>query len=282
MNTIPRPPRPVCKYFSTPGGCRAGSTCRYAHSSALGKSPQQSNQICRFYNNGHCRRGDECWYRHVAPTPASTSMAPAADGKFKAEETEDLVCSICFEEPTQFGLLTGCSHVFCLNCIKDWRSSKGKDVDVVISNTNKTCPVCRAPSKFITPSSRFTPKDSPERERCVEGYKAALGKITCKYFASSPSDKRFCPYGKDCFYQHLNSDGTKHIFKDGVDAMMERHKAKLIASRSISTAAIMEAFMASAGFGRHWVPDYMDDDVYDSDDGDSYTSDYGEMPALIF
>ncbi|KAG8695949.1 hypothetical protein FRC09_008836 [Ceratobasidium sp. 395] len=184
-------------------------------------------------------------------------MAPAADGKFKAEETEDLVCSICFEEPTQFGLLTGCSHVFCLNCIKDWRSSKGKDVDVVISNTNKTCPVCRAPSKFITPSSRFTPKDSPERERCVEGYKAALGKITC-------------------------NDGTKHIFKDGVDAMMERHKAKLIASRSISTAAIMEAFMASAGFGRHWVPDYMDDDIYDSDDGDSYTSDYGEMPALIF
>ena len=33
-------------------------------------------------------------------------------------------------------------------------------------------------------------------------------------------DKPFCPYGKDCFYQHINDDGTPHIFKEGIDAAM--------------------------------------------------------------
>lgn len=33
-------------------------------------------------------------------------------------------------------------------------------------------------------------------------------------------DKPICPYGKDCFYQHLNEDGTPYVFKDGVDVCM--------------------------------------------------------------
>lgn len=33
-------------------------------------------------------------------------------------------------------------------------------------------------------------------------------------------DRPFCCYGKDCFYQHINADGTPHIFKEGVDAAM--------------------------------------------------------------
>ena len=33
--------------------------------------------------------------------------------------------------------------------------------------------------------------------------------------------KPFCPFGKDCFYQHLNNDGTKYVFKDGVDVCMK-------------------------------------------------------------
>jgi len=210
-------------------------------------------------------------------------MSPA-----KVEEPEELVCSICFDEPTQFGLLTGCSHVFCLKCIKDWRNSKGKDTDVVISNTNKTCPVCRAPSKFITPSSRFTAKDTPGRAQCVEGYKATLGKIPCKYFSTSSPDKRFCPYGKDCFYQHLNNDGTPYVFQEGVDSMMERHKAKLIASRAFPTTAMMEALMADAGFGHYWIPSGLAGGLYESDDDDddafggSDISDLNYMPSLIF
>lgn len=29
-----------------------------------------------------------------------------------------------------------------------------------------------------------------------------------------------CPFGKDCFYQHRNDDGTTYIFPDGVDKSM--------------------------------------------------------------
>lgn len=30
--------------------------------------------------------------------------------------------------------------------------------------------------------------------------------------------KPMCPFGRDCFYQHLNDDGSKFIFKNGVDS----------------------------------------------------------------
>jgi E3 ubiquitin-protein ligase makorin len=30
-----------------------------------------------------------------------------------------------------------------------------------------------------------------------------------------------CPFGKDCFYQHLQDDGTRFVFKDGVDRSMK-------------------------------------------------------------
>ncbi|KAF8606039.1 hypothetical protein BDV93DRAFT_437901 [Ceratobasidium sp. AG-I] len=287
MSNSRRPPRPVCRYFSA-GGCRAGSTCLYAHSSTLGQSPRQEKQICRFYNNGYCRRGDSCWFRHVVstPTPASSLANQREETTKSNKEAEELLCSICFEEPTQFGLLTGCSHVFCLKCIQDWRCSKGKDNEVVMSNTNKTCPVCRAPSRFITPSSRFTPKDSPEREQCVKGYKSTLSRIPCKYFERSPPCNRFCPYGKDCFYQHQNSDGTPYVFSEGTDSMMEKHKAKMIASRAFPSPALMEAFMAGAGFGRHWIRTNLAYEHYESDDYEDFEgsdlSDEEWMPALMF
>lgn len=287
MSNPRRPPRPVCRYFNA-GYCRAGSTCLYAHSSNLGPSPRQEKQVCRFYNNGYCRRGDSCWFRHIIATPVPAgSRANQTEEKAKDNnEAEELLCSICFDEPTQFGLLTGCSHVFCLKCIQGWRCSKGKDTDVVISKTNKTCPVCRAPSKFITPSSRFSTKDSPEREKCVKGYKLTLSKIPCKYFQHSPECNRFCPYGKDCFYQHHNSDGTTYVFEEGTDSMMERYKAKMIATRPLATSAIMEAIMANAGFGHHWIRDslagHYESDEYEDDYADSNLSDTDWLPELIF
>lgn len=30
-----------------------------------------------------------------------------------------------------------------------------------------------------------------------------------------------CPFGKDCFYQHRNADGTPHVLTDGVVASMK-------------------------------------------------------------
>lgn len=41
-----------------------------------------------------------------------------------------------------------------------------------------------------------------------------------RYFVQSPASDRFCPFGKDCFYQHLNDDGTPFIFDLGVEYYM--------------------------------------------------------------
>lgn len=44
--------------------------------------------------------------------------------------------------------------------------------------------------------------------------------ITSSYFQQSKPTKRFCPFGRDCFYQHRNEGGTAYVFPDGVDHYM--------------------------------------------------------------
>ena len=39
----------------------------------------------------------------------------------------------------------------------------------------------------------------------------------CRYFQRSCPTHRYCPFGKDCFYQQLNEDGTIHEFTHGVE-----------------------------------------------------------------
>ena len=100
--------------------------------------------------------------------------------------------------------------------------------------------MCRATSRFIIPSSRFWKEGTAEKERVVQAYKDSMARVPCRsvlsfisnllsftpihsYFQKSiqkNKNKPLCPYGKDCFYQHLNDDGTPYIFKEGVDASM--------------------------------------------------------------
>lgn len=42
----------------------------------------------------------------------------------------------------------------------------------------------------------------------------------CRHFEASPSHDRFCPFGRDCFYQHRDADGTPYVFPHGVDHYM--------------------------------------------------------------
>lgn len=30
-----------------------------------------------------------------------------------------------------------------------------------------------------------------------------------------------CPFGRDCFYQHLSDDGSKYVFDNGVDPSIQ-------------------------------------------------------------
>jgi E3 ubiquitin-protein ligase makorin len=41
-----------------------------------------------------------------------------------------------------------------------------------------------------------------------------------RYFAASTPGRPYCPFGRDCMYQHLNEDGTPHVFGQGADYYM--------------------------------------------------------------
>lgn len=101
----------------------------------------------------------------------------------KKEETvyeeiirEQLICGICLEDLSmssgeistqekKFGLLSGCNHIFCIECIKSWRSHA---IHNQISHSERDsrlcCPVCRTFTKQVVPSSEFPVNDTRKKE----------------------------------------------------------------------------------------------------------------------
>jgi hypothetical protein len=75
----------------------------------------------------------------------------------------DRECSICLEKIIEnnlrFGLLrtflfisVNCIHVFCLNCIKQWRKNHLKHSK---KEFHRLCPNCKKESYYVIPSSKF-------------------------------------------------------------------------------------------------------------------------------
>ncbi|KAJ7801903.1 hypothetical protein B0H14DRAFT_2894298 [Mycena olivaceomarginata] len=203
-------PRGLCKYYTTERGCFNGNKCKFLHGPAATHTPYDRAKTCRFYAAGFCKRGAQCWFSHVK-------------GKEKEViDDEDDLCSICFDKPDTYGLLTGCSHIFCITCIKQWRDPVNKSVDVVDSGNIKRCPMCRQPAKFIIPSSKFYAQGEA-KDAAMARYMDSMKRVPCKHFQKSLSSARavpFCPFGKDCFYQHRNPDGSDYITTQGIDACM--------------------------------------------------------------
>ncbi|KAH9072092.1 hypothetical protein EDB83DRAFT_2361116 [Lactarius deliciosus] len=74
------------------------------------------------------------------------------------------------EEPVIFGLLADCSHVLCIDCIRNWRGQESSSEDVTFSCLHIP----------------------------LERYKArSLQQIPCRYFTTSNPDCRYCPFGRD-------------------------------------------------------------------------------------
>ncbi|OAX81528.1 hypothetical protein ACJ72_04136 [Emergomyces africanus] len=209
---------------------------------------------CKWWKRGHCFRGDQCYFRHddavagvdkplprrrpeagataansctVAGAPAASESAaehapPSATNPPNSKTSEEQ-CGICMETPTIFGLLVNCDHVFCLDCIRSWRSSVGTSAEDMISSahssisrkTTKTCPLCRTKSEYVVPSPVFpTPPqpttfvtgatmgdtvntndpagisepsraDNLAKAKIIDGYLARLKVIPCRYFEES-------------------------------------------------------------------------------------------------
>ncbi|KAH7090109.1 hypothetical protein BKA62DRAFT_725722 [Auriculariales sp. MPI-PUGE-AT-0066] len=273
-----RPPtnrnRGTCRFYNKPGGCFADERCKFMHVTpgclergapeSLLISPYDANKICRFFQQGHCRHGAACWFKHVlsGDGPVSPAAKPLVQGTISATVADDddgeVLCAVCYEVPSEFGLLDSCNHAFCRTCIRDWRGQQGKSIDILISQTNKTCPSCRTRSRFVIPSSRF-PSTPAEKEKMVDNYKRSMSRVDCRYFLASRErgEHPFCPYGLDCFYRHLNTDGTPCVFVQGVDELMVRFKRDLQrratssqarprpAAPTINFETIAEDFLAS-------------------------------------
>ncbi|CAN0569740.1 unnamed protein product, partial [Ectocarpus sp. 12 AP-2014] len=103
----------------------------------------------------------------------------------------------------RFGLLN-CDHVYCLECLRTWRKSKGAQKDI-----SRTCPECRKVSFFLVPSKEHL--KGKAKLKAIQAYKKGLSKLPCKYHkpgnASGGGTTTVCPFGSRCFYAHLDENG---------------------------------------------------------------------------
>jgi len=190
----------------------------------------KSDELCPFALNGECFNGEEvCIYTHgllcdmcglyiLHPNNQEQNKKHKEECEkyyeedmkesFKIAKSKELACGICMEvvwdkpneQDRKFGILENCNHVYCLSCIRQWRSAKSFNNKVV-----KACPECRVSSSFVTPSEDWI-EDKEEKEKLISGYKEHLSKRPCKYFDQG---KGKCPFGKNCFYLHAYPNGEK-------------------------------------------------------------------------
>lgn len=110
---------------------------------------------------------------------------------------EQLECGLCYEKIVfkkdgRFGILN-CDHVFCLSCIRQWRSNFYMDNQVT-----RSCPVCRVVTHFVTPALKW-PLFQAEKDALITEYKLKISQVPCKYYNYGSS---ICPFGASCFYSH--------------------------------------------------------------------------------
>lgn len=187
---------------------------------------EAANMLCPFAAMGHCQF-EKCSYLHglecelcgrecLHPFNLEQRQEHERDClkqheknmeySFAVQRSEGVSCGICLEvvlareNPSErrFGVLSDCTHSFCLSCIRKWRNSSHTGRKIV-----RACPICRVPSGFVTPSEVWV-EDQDEKEKIINGYKTALWSKPCKYFAHGEGT---CPFSASCFYKHAYPDG---------------------------------------------------------------------------
>jgi len=272
------------------------------------KDPHSScaQLLCPNVNyQGQCKllkRGDSCRYLHYQMCDLCHSSVLHPTNRIQREEHRQLcverqeakreeelaiersrekTCGVCLEvvwnkeNDQRFGLLENCDHVFCLQCIRTWRSLSNYEHQVV-----KACPECRTKSFFVTPT-KYWPKDSEAKEKFIQNYKQTLQKIHCKHFRRG--DGR-CPFGSKCFYLHVDKDGkpvqleppqrrryrSRIDFQDSLDDLSDIFMMSLISQAQVD------------GFLSGWDFLFLDGDDDDDDDDDdvlyhSYYTDEADL-----
>lgn len=161
--------------------------------------------ICKFFLTNSCRLGKSCKFAHVLPGSGFT---------------EHSICEICSEDVLlkgcKFGLLENCDHVFCLNCIREWRNQKEKQDRLNL----RKCPICRVDSFLIIPSAQFLSDEAKAAER--ESYCNHVSGIPCKNFAAGK-----CQFGSSCLYRHDTAQVDEFTILKGADGRRTKKGSQL-------------------------------------------------------
>ncbi|NXI46552.1 MKRN1 ligase, partial [Galbula dea] len=190
---------------------------------------EMKKELCPYAAVGECRYGENCVYIHgdvcdmcglqvLHPIDAaqrsqhikSCIEAHEKDMElsFAVQRSKDMVCGICMEvvyekaNPSErrFGILSNCSHTYCLKCIRKWRSAKQFESKII-----KSCPECRITSNFVIPSEYWV-EEKEEKQKLIQKYKEAMSNKPCRYFDEGRGS---CPFGGNCFYKHAYPDGRR-------------------------------------------------------------------------
>ncbi|XP_038594630.1 probable E3 ubiquitin-protein ligase makorin-1 isoform X2 [Micropterus salmoides] len=184
-------------------------------------------QLCPYAAVGECRYGINCAYLHgdVCDMCGLQVLHPTDNNQrsdhikacieahekdmeisFAIQRSKDMMCGVCMEvvfekaNPSErrFGILSNCSHCYCLKCIRKWRSAKQFESKII-----KSCPECRITSNFVIPSEYWV-EDKDDKQKLIQKYKDGMGSKPCRYFDEG---RGTCPFGSNCFYKHAFPDG---------------------------------------------------------------------------
>ncbi|CAF0869015.1 unnamed protein product [Didymodactylos carnosus] len=245
----------LCPYSEKDGYCEAkehGGYCPYIHGNLC--------DLCEMpclhpYNEKQQEEHRlECMKKHET----------ACEEAFAIQRSQDKVCGICMETvwdkedgDKRFGILEQCNHVFCLECIRKWRSSSNYEHKVV-----KACPECRVKSDFVTPAKYWHENDN-EKKKIIEDYKAHLQSMHCKHFKRGDGH---CPFGSKCFYLHADKQGNP------VTLAPPRRRRRLNARGELENFSdvLMVSVFSHEDFGRIF-DEY--DFLFDDEDSDDNLSD---------
>jgi len=219
--------RPLCRFFAM-GTCKFGTNCSFSHAISSEELDEGRKQIpCAwFHEKKSCRFGSRCCFSHdvvavacdsleITKNNASNNNEEAHPSKNTTTssntENEEFNCGVCFESVVQlgkrYGLLSNCEHCFCIDCLREWRSSTLKmkqDIDVT-----QSCPTCRVKSSVVVASKDFVV--GCEKDILLQRYKKKMEEMSCRYFDGSIGS---CPFGRGCFYAHVNWDGENLKLND--------------------------------------------------------------------
>ncbi|XP_026162483.1 E3 ubiquitin-protein ligase makorin-2 [Mastacembelus armatus] len=243
--------------------------------------------LCPYAAAGHCYYEEGCTYLHgdqcemcglqvlhphdpeqrrVHEKMCLLDFEADMEKAFASQLSQDKVCSVCMEVVVQkanpsdrrFGILSSCSHTFCLACIRQWRCTKNFSNKII-----KSCPECRVVSEFVIPSVYWV-EDQDDKNHLIDLFKSGVSKKACKYFDQGRGS---CPFGGKCLYLHAFPDGTraepdrprKQLSSEGNVRFMnsvrlwdfieerEQHSAPPLPSHNDDITELRELFMQMSG-----------------------------------